>query len=312
MRKTVLRVIKTISLILPFFNATACEKTFLALDDSLDIQEEEIVQILVEEVEYTTERLYNLSSFGVKSFSSASQGMDIYNDVVMFQAGYSGNSLFIHILDLEKHNALGTIQFSCPNGENSHMNNINCGAKYRESDKFPLLYLSQTGNSRCCFVLRVADDASSYELIQTIRYEGSKYHTNSSAYDWCIDQDNGFIYTYGYFKGSSINREIVKFPLPMFDKEEIVFNDKDVMENIVIENISIYQGSKIIDGILSAPVGLGKGIYPGKLLTIDLNLKTVTREGALNCGEPESLGCYKDGFIICGGGGDPYYYFLKP
>lgn len=306
--------IRTIVTVLSLLTAIACDKEHLEIEKDIDIPQDPpqvtITQDLAEVVEYAPEKLYKLSSFGARGFSS--QGMDIYNDSIMFQAGCSGNSMYIHILDLEKHTTLATIQFSSPDGKESHMNNINCGPKYRESDIFPLLYLSQTGNSRYCYVLRINNDASAYDLIQTIRYEGSKYHTGGSPYDWCIDTSDSYIYTYGYYKGNIVNREMVKFPMPKPDKKEIIFNDTDAIESLIIENISIYQGSKIINGLLYAPIGYGNNEYPGRLLTIDLEKKAIVRNGALNCGEPESLGIYKDGVIICGGGSNPYYYFVKP
>lgn len=311
MKKFLINCLKAFALSLSVSSVIACNKDTLEIDAILEPTKEEVVQFIVEEMEYTPERLYKMSSFGVKGFSSASQGMDIYNDSIMFQAGYSGNSMYIHIFDLEHHTALGTIQFTSPDGNTSHMNNINCGVKYQESDAFPLLYLSQTGHSKYCYVLRIADDASSYDIIQTIKYEGSKYHSGDSNYDWCIDLDNLLIYTYGYYKGNKLNREMVKFPLPRLDKLEVILTDKDALDNLIIKNISIFQGSKITNGILLAPVGTGKGSYPGRLLTIDLTKKAVIRDGILNCGEPESLGRYKDGVIICGGGGNPYYYFIK-
>ena len=183
MRISIIRYIKTLYLPLLLYGSVSCDKTLLELEHSVNQAQEEIVQELVEKVEYTPERLFKMSSFGVKGFYSASQGMDIYKDAIMFQAGYSGSSMYIHILDLDNHILLGTIQFHSPDGKTSHLNNINCGAKFDETDFFPLLYLSQTTNSRFCYVLRIANDASSYELVQTIKYEGSKYHTNGSSYD---------------------------------------------------------------------------------------------------------------------------------
>ena len=311
MKKIILRYLFALVFSLPQLFLIACDKEALKEEDHIDSTLVIISHESMEEIEYTPERLFKMSSFGVKGYS-ASQGMDIYNDSVMFQAGYSGSSMLIHIFDLDKHTTLGTIKFTSPDNNSSHMNNINCGIKYLESDTFPLLYLSQTENNRYCYVLRIANDASSYDIIQTIRYEGVKYHRGKSNYDWCIDLDNDLIYTYGYFMGNRLNREIVKFPLPELNKAEVIFKDKDAIEHNLIENISIYQGSKIKDGILYAPIGAGNESYPGRLLTIDLNQKTILRDGTLNCGEPESLGFYKDGVIICGGGGNPFYYFVKP
>lgn len=312
MRNSTIQLIKAFVIPILLFSTISCDKTFLGFVNPKDSTQEQIAQELVEKVEYSPERLFKMSSFGVNGFSSASQGMDIYNDAIMFQAGYSGSSMYIHILDLDNHNLLGTIQFYSPDGKASHMNNINCGEKYQETDKFPLLYLSQMFNSRYCYVLHIANDASSYELVQTIKYEGSKYHTNGSYYDWCIDVDNKLIYTYGYYKGDKLNREMVKFPLPDLDKAEVIFKDNNALGSLIINNISIHQGSKIIKGLLYIPVGAGNGTYPGRLLTIDLSKKVLIRDGTLNCGEPESIGQYKDGFIICGGKGNPYYYFVKP
>lgn len=257
---------------------------------------------------FSSEVLFKLSSFGVSPFSSIAQGMDIYQDEVMFQAGLEGNT--IHILDLNSHRCLGTIKFETPNGEPSHMNNINCGKKYASTDRWPLLYLSQTTYSHACFVIRLSNDAPSYEVVQSIKYVGNKHHINS-LYDWFIDTKRGFIYTYGYYNGIREEREIVKFPLPSYKDGDIVFTDDDVLDSFVLEDMSIYQGSKIINGLLYAPTGYGTNDYPGYLKIIDLEKQELKMSIPINCGEPESIGMYKNGAIICSAGKDSYYYYIQ-
>lgn len=256
----------------------------------------------------SSKEIFRLSSFDVNPFSSSAQGMDIYQDEIMFQAGLAGN--IIYVLDLYSKRCLGTIIFETPSGEPSHMNNINCGNKYESTDRWPLLYLSQTQNSHACFVIRLSNDASSYDIVQTIKYVGNKYHVNS-LYDWFIDIKNGFIYTYGYYNGKKEEREIVKFPLPSDKAGDIIFTDYDVIDSFVLKDMSIYQGTKIINGFLFAPVGYGNKDYPGYLKIIDLGKKKLKMSVDIKCGEPESIGKYKNGAIICGGGKDSRFYYIK-
>ena len=257
---------------------------------------------------FSSEILFRLSSFGVSPFSSSAQGMDIYQDEVMFQAGLGGN--IIYVLDLNSQTCLGTIIFEAPNGEPSHMNNINCGDKYLSTDRWPLLYLSQTTNSHACFVLRLSNNASSYEIVQTIKYGGEKHHINS-LYDWFIDTKNGYIYTYGYYNGIINKREILKFPLPPHNVGDVIFTDDDVIDSFVLSDMSIYQGTKIINGFLYAPVGYGNNDYPGYLKIVDLKEKKLKMSIAITCGEPESIGKYKNGMIICGGGKNSNFYYIQ-
>ena len=279
---------------------TSCEK----------LQIETIVENATqqEKPKYSVTPLMRLSAFGADPFSSSAQGMDIYDDRVLFQAGLSDN--IIHVIDFDEFTWLGSISFVTPDNELSHMNNINCGNKYSDLDLYPLLYVSQTSNSHSCFVLRLANDISSYDLIQTINYIGSQHHAGSN-YDWFIDISNQYIFTYGKHNKLLEEREIVRFPFPSLNNSVVSFTDEDVIDSFVLENMSIYQGSRIIDGLLYAPVGFGNKQYPGHLKIIDLDNKTLMEDIVLNCGEPESIGRYKEGAIICGGGKDPYYYFIQ-
>ena len=259
--------------------------------------------------QYMTFRWFQLSNLGVKPFSGSAQGMDIYNDRFLFQAGAGQN--IIHIIDLKTAQVPGSIDFIPPSGETCHMNNINCGNLFSNSDIYPLLYLSQTNNPHSCFVLRIANDSQSYEVIQTIKYSGKDHYKNNSSYDWFIDLDNHFIYTYGQFNGDINSREIIKFKLPPLDAEEVSFSDDDILDSFVLENQSIYQGSKIIDGLLYCPVGYGNSEHPGRLIIIDLGKKEVVRDLLINCGEPEAIAKLQNDAIISSGGISPVYYLIK-
>ena len=257
---------------------------------------------------YTLKGICRLSAFGASPFTKNSQGMDIFNDRFLFQSGTEDST--VHIIDLDSSKEIGSFGFITPNGESSHMNNINCGNKLFLDDPYPLLYISQTGNSHSCFIIKLSNDASSYELIQTIKYTGKNHYLNNCSYDWFIDLENQFIYTYGHYNGNREKREIMKFPLPSLDETEVTYTDDDILDSFVLENQSIYQGSKIINGLLYAPVGAGSALYPSRLIIIDLDNKEVVEDITLNCGEPEAIGKYKNGAIICRGGWDPYYYFI--
>ena len=150
--------------------------------------------------QYTVFRWFQLSEIGVKPFSGNAQGMDIYNDRFLFQAGTGQNT--IHIIDLKTAQVPGSIGFVPPSGEICHMNNINCGGLFSDSDFYPLLYLSQTNIPHSCFVLRIANDSQSYEVIQTIRYIGKGHYLNNSSYDWFIDLENHFIYNTAILTGT--------------------------------------------------------------------------------------------------------------
>lgn len=278
----------------------SCEKSSISLKDV----DESIISVQ----KYSVNKVFRLSDFGAEPFSGSSQGMDIFDNKILFQAGLAGN--IIHVLDLQSQICLGSIEFIAPVRESSHMNNINCGSKYIDSDFFPLLYLSQTTNSHSCFVLRLSNDANSYELVQRIRYNG-KLHHQGRNYDWCIDTNNGYIYSYGRYNDIIDVREIVKFPLPSLDNSEVTFTDEDVIDSFVLDNMSVYQGSRIIDGLLFAPVGCGTEEYPGFLKIIDLEKKELKESIALECGEPESIGVYRSGAIICGGRQNPAYYYIQ-
>lgn len=256
-----------------------------------------------------SQKLSKLSDLGIVPFSRNAQGMDIYNDSILFQAGIDQN--YIHIIDINNFLALGTIQFKAPLGEPCHMNNINCGAKIEDSDLYPLLYLSQTNGSHSCFVIRINNDASSYEIIQTIKYTGKDHYYNGSAFDWFVDLDNNFIYTYGHYNGDQNKREIMKFHLPQIDLNEFLLSDEDIIDSFVLDNQSIYQGSKIINGLLYTPVGYGDSQHPSRLFIIDLKKKDVVLVIHLSCREPEAIGRYQSGAVISTGGADPYYFYLS-
>ena len=295
----------TLLLLFIIFGSVSCGKEPLP---SIDTLVKEVIET-PEAPKYVPQRLFTMSSFGVQPFSVNSQGMDIFNDELIFQAGVDNTD--INIISLKEPGVLGYVSFVTPSGEPCHMNNIKCGNKLNSWDTFPLLYLSQTSDSRACFVLHIFNDAKSYKIIQTIIYKGENHYRNNQAFDWFIDLDNSFIYTYGNVSRGSNKREIVKFNLPSLSIKDIVLTDQDVIDCFILEDQSVYQGSKIIDGLLYAPVGYGNSQHPGRLIIVDLNLKVVVEDIPISCGEPESIGKYKSGAIICGGGRDPYYYFIR-
>ena len=259
--------------------------------------------------QYATFKWFQLSLLGAKPYSRDAQGMDIFNDRFLFQSGIDQKT--IHIIDLKTAIVLGSLEFVPPIGETCHMNNLNCGGLFCDLDRFPLLYLSQTYNSHSCFVLRITDDAKSFEVIQTINYIGKGHYLNNSTYDWFIDLDNHFIYTYGPHNGTADTKEIIKFNLPPLDVKEYKLSDDDIIDSFVLTNQSICQGCKIIDGLLYSPVGYGNSQHPGRLIIIDLEKKKVVKDLFIFCGEPEAIAKLQNNAIISSGGMSPIYYLIK-
>lgn len=283
---------------------SSCEKDPLPhVDDMVDNYDSARIEL------YTPKRLFRMSSFKVDSFSGYAQGMDIYDDRILFQAGTGEN--LIHIIDLQESKLLGSISFVVPNEGECHMNNLNCGMKLSSSDRFPLIYLSQTNKPRSCFVLKINNDAMSYKLVQTITYNGLEHYLNNSSYDWFIDYSNNYLYSYGHYNGDKNRREIMKFKLPSIDSDVVTLSDNDILDYYVLDNQSIYQGSRIIDDLLYTPVGNGSSNYPGRLLIINPISREVVQDIPISCGEPEAIAKYKTGAIISSGGQDPTYYFIR-
>lgn len=141
------------------------------------------------------------------------------------------------IFDMKEGKMIG--HFMQP-GDTSHNNNANFGSEYfSENSRYPLFYTSECRGRKRCFVKDLAlDDAP---IVQMFEYENEVYRY---CFDWDLDVENGFVYTYG---GERFGRRWVKkFRLPKLSDSDaegyVRLTDADVLDEFTIDDIGIAQG----------------------------------------------------------------------
>ncbi len=179
-------------------------------------------------------------------------------------------------------------------GNTSHCNNACFGVeKATRRSQFPLLYVASCGGENCCYVTDVTLKGS--RIVQKIFYTGTDY---AGTIDWCLDAENGFIYTYGGRNGSY--KLLKKFRLPRLadsnENGEVHLTDADVLDVTRLESgINIWQGS-IVRGRYAY---LPDGYAPHELFVhvVDLDEKRIVLSRNITdlVDEPEGI-CLKDGF----------------
>ncbi len=274
----------------------------LGCSDESDVQNDRI------------EGLFRLSDFGQCTIPMDSQGMDVYDDKFLFQGSYvpKQGCCGIVTVDLSNRQLLGEFTF----GQDIpliHMNNINCGKKYDETDKFPLLYLCDSfGTDKCCYVVRVSDDASHYKVVQTITYCGQMMNYNYYQ-DWILDAEEGIIVAYGKSNSIVTDYGCLVFSLPVLENSIIRLSDDDVLDSFVISAVLIPQGSKLQKGILYTVYGYNNDTYPAWYLEYDKNAKRIIKMIQIDhgVGEPEAVAIFKDKVLINNNSTNPTYWRLN-
>ena len=252
--------------------------------------------------------LFTLSNFGSATYPVDSQGMDVYDNKYLFQGNQSGEDRSVYILDLVQKTILGNFLFT--ESGSWHMNNINCAIKEIDTDKFPLIYLSECYGTHRCAVVKISDSADSYIVKQLITFNTSSHYGGGSyAFDWFLDIENNLIYCYGN-TASSGSVEIVKFNLPSLSDATVTLTDNDVLDSFIVNGIGIYQGSKLINGKLVCPEGFGNAEYPAYISVIDLTKKQVVTRVPWGYGEPEAAAVYENGILIVNNSTNPIYRLL--
>ena len=227
---------------------------------------------------------------------------------MIFQGNQSGEDKSIYILDLEQKTILGNFLFT--ETGSWHMNNLNCATKETDTDKFPLIYLSECMGTHRCAVVKISDGADSYVVKQLITFNTSLHYGGGSySFDWFVDLENNLIYCYGG-TASRGSVEIVKFNLPSLSDAAVILTDNDVLDSFIVNGIGIFQGSKLINGKLVCPEGYGNAEYPAYISVIDLNKKQVVTRVPWGYGEPEAVAIYKNGLLVVNNAVNPTYRFL--
>lgn len=255
---------------------------------------------------YKFNTLLSFSEVGEYDREIDSQGMDIYANKYLFQgsnprASESTNYNNIYVIDLESKTLLGGFEYK----KNSHVNTLNCGAKYADSDTYPLLYASECYYEHGCDVIRLNNDLSSYQSIQRISYVGSQHFSGWTAYDWTIDVENSFIYAFGTNNGFT---QILKFALPLPTSGNVEFTDDDILDVFEFDGAYIYQGAKVIGNQMFIPFGYGNTQYPAYINVFDISRKEVVSHIPLEgFGETEAVALYKGNLVIVNNSTNPTY-----
>ena len=196
----------------------------------------------------------------------------------------------ICIFDMKKKKMVANYMLE---GNSSHCNNACFGVeKATAGSQFPLLYIASCGGENCCYVTDVTLKGS--KIVQKIFYTGTDY---AGTIDWCLDAENGFIYTYGGRNGDY--KLLKKFRLPrLADSDangEVHLTDANVLDVTRLdEGINIWQGS-IVRGRFAY---LPDGYAPHRLYihVVDLEKKKIilSKEVTDLVDEPEGICLTKD------------------
>ena len=256
---------------------------------------------------------FSLLDYGGIGIAMDSQGMDIYNDSYLFQGSYVGDrGCGIVVVDLVNREIVGSVDF-LKGSPPIHMNNINCGKKYKSEDRFPILYISEAHNEKRCFVTRLSDNASDYSILQVIKYTGEKYASNNYM-DWFLDNDGGFLYAYGHLSAKSTEYCFIKFPLPPLTQESVLFTDDDIIDDFLINSeILVPQGTKMRNGILHTVYGYNTDKYPSWYVKFDLVNKKMISNAKLDkrWGEPEAVSFFQNKILISNNATNPSYWIIN-
>ena len=178
---------------------------------------------------------------------SNAQGAAIYADRYVFQFDAEKNvGGYMSVVDINNMEVVS--EFALNLGAECHGNNICFGKKYSVDDTFPTLYISEGDsiNERFrCFVLRLANDLSTFTIVQTIEFVGERYESSRQR-DWIVDAENNLLYTYSK-NGINQETELLQFGLPSLDNSNIELSDSDIKDSGIVYEF-INQGCCIING----------------------------------------------------------------
>lgn len=256
-----------------------------------------------------TQKYMVLKPQGKKS----AQGSACYGDY--FVQGYNNNG-YISFYNLEEKKYLSTIEIPSP-APNSriHANTLNFGShKYKESDYFPLLYISSGYNVNgisYIYVYRIMRNGKrtdfSISLVQTISLINFGKWTEG-----IIDAENNYLWVKSA-KGEKYT--YTKYVLPEFSNNQVSIYYENSLDNIVIDVCQpkssgqghLFHGEKIY--FVSGVPSRNQPLYLRTINTVtgewdfSLNLADIglvdSRDNKRNSFEPEGVLFYKGKLMIC-------------
>lgn len=214
------------------------------------------------------------------------QGMAIYNDYLVSLQN-TGQATIYQLSDdgLQK---LHQFPLASLMPEN-HANVAFFGTeRYKKTDEFPLLYVSQCSKQRynglkdVCFVERISLTEAP-KLVQTIILDDTE-GLFGYALQWMIDYKHNHLIGYGNTienMGKGNRWRTMIFPMPKLSDGAVVhLQPKDAIDNYCIQDLDprfpsnhIGQGACVIKDQMFIPVGLGTEAHPSILYIWNLKKK---------------------------------------
>lgn len=255
---------------------------------------------------YAKCKLFRLNNYQTPKYGMESQGMDIFDNRYIFQGSdNTGNLPSLVVIDLKTKKIINEYQFPF---DGCHMNNINLAPNAATNSNFPTLYISECRKKHRCYVVELVNNT--YNLVQEIFFSSNNHYGGCKhSFDWFIDDK--YIYTFG---NTDIEGEIdiCKFNLPSLKSAKCTFTDDDIIDSFKVQNLFVYQGTKVIDGKLYTFSGLDTKDFPTYLIVINLKTHEIEKKININgLGELEALGKYKKGFIAVNCAYNPTYYYIR-
>lgn len=171
----------------------------------------------------------------------SSQGLAIQGDTAIIIRDRGWCELY----DLK---ASRTISYYKLEGNDSHCNNAVFGTE--RGTLFPLLYISEDNGRHACLVTDIGLDSA--RVVQRIYYDTDR-SDYPGPFDWMVDRENGFLYTYGGTRWK--DRWVKRFPLPPVDREEVHLTGDDALWTMYYDEVGIGQGGFVRDGKIYLTAG---------------------------------------------------------
>lgn len=236
-----------------------------------------------------------IMNVGVHPKSNCTQSMTVYGDTafVFYTNGYC------RIFDLNNRKLLKETVLASQSTNNHVNSSMFSSIFYAEEDNFPLLYVSPYGK-QICYVERYHEDENTFELIQTIKVNTSKY--NKEYGEFVVDEDKGLLYCITFPSTKADNSHIKIFNLPDINNKQVTLTDNDLsaIESIELYNPNILQGALYHNGYIYMTFGwpeTKKEFY--RINTDNFNYISYDFSEFFSGVEPEDISIYKDSFIMC-------------
>jgi hypothetical protein len=267
--------------------------------------------ITVSSCDSQVEKMY---SFPGMYKNKTAQGMAIYEN----SAFLLNDEGYCRIYNLKSKKLISEFHLASADTLN-HANCASFGVEFpKNNKKYPAIYVSECKGDFSCFVESIDENGS--HLIQTLKVKtkGQEHY----SVDWIVDKEQKCIYTVAnpskeIDSTGTRNILITKLSLPSIHEGNIVFTEKDIIEQFEIKFANLLQGGIVRNNYLYLPVGLhlfkGSGKRKDKnraIIIVNLKTKRIEKNIDINKevkNEPEDVDFYKNHLILyCGQEGGLY------